>query len=331
MERREFIRAIAGGGALLATSRLPVFGEDNPFVFPRRGAYERLQLGYAVVKAGATTPFSMLHISDTHLTAAYGSESTNRQRLARHRTVTFGGRQEEALRDSIAWARENADFILHTGDLVDFQSEANYDLARAAFFKPGKDGAPDRPGVNVFAVGNHEYSPEMWLGAEKCTFDEAWRAKCAPSAAAGLERDDLSFGATVVNGVNFVAMDDVYGTVSADQAARFKAEAAKGLPIVLCMHVPFFTESIWIAHEVYWRRRGKTFASSAFPANGDLKRQQDDAVTQGFIAYLKGEPLLKAILAGHLHIDVQDRFSPTAMEYVVGGNFMFHGQHVLFT
>ena len=331
MERREFIRALAGGGALLATSRLPVFGEDNPFVFPRRGVYERLQVGYAVVKAGATSPFSVLHISDTHLTAAYGGESTNRQRLARHRTVTFGGRQEEALRDSIAWARENADFILHTGDLVDFQSEANYDLSRAAFFRPGEGGAPDKPGLNAFAVGNHEYSPEMWLGAEKCTCDAAWRAKCAPSAAAGLGRDDLPFGTTVVNGVNFVTMDDVYGTVSADQVARFKAEAAKGLPIVLCMHVPFFTESIWIAHEVYWRRRGKPFTTSAFPANGDLKRQQDDAVTQDFIAYLKGEPLLKAILAGHLHIGVQDRFSPTAMEYVVGGNFMFHGQHVLFT
>ena len=30
-------------------------------------------------------------------------------------------------------------------------------------------------------------------------------------------------------------------------------------------------------------------------------------------------------------IAVQERFSPTAMQYVVGGNFMFHGQHVLFT
>ena len=50
-----------------------------------------------------------------------------------------------------------------------------------------------------------------------------------------------------------------------------------------------------------------------------------------FIAYLKGERLLKAILAGHLHITVQDRFSPTAVQYVVGGNYGFVGQEVLFT
>ena len=32
-----------------------------------------------------------------------------------------------------------------------------------------------------------------------------------------------------------------------------------------------------------------------------------------------------------LHISVQDRFSPTAMEYVTGANFMFHGQEVMFS
>jgi hypothetical protein len=47
-----------------------------------------------------------------------------------------------------------------------------------------------------------------------------------------------------------------------------------------------------------------------------------------FAAYLKAQPLLKGILAGHLHIDIQDRFSPTAMEFLVGGNFLFHGEEI---
>ena len=37
------------------------------------------------------------------------------------------------------------------------------------------------------------------------------------------------------------------------------------------------------------------------------------------------------ILAGHLHFTMQDGFSPTARQYVVGGNYMFHGQEVLFS
>lgn len=38
-----------------------------------------------------------------------------------------------------------------------------------------------------------------------------------------------------------------------------------------------------------------------------------------------------AVLAGHIHVTVADRFSPTAIEYVVGGNFLFHGQEITIT
>ena len=40
---------------------------------------------------------------------------------------------------------------------------------------------------------------------------------------------------------------------------------------------------------------------------------------QEFIKYLKSEPLLKGILAGHLHITVEERFSPTAVQYLMAG------------
>ena len=58
------------------------------------------------------------------------------------------------------------------------------------------------------------------------------------------------------------------------------------------------------------------------------KRGGKRSVTQEFYAYLEAQPLLKAILAGHLHMTVADRFSPTAFEYVVGGNFLFGGQEI---
>jgi len=58
--------------------------------------------------------------------------------------------------------------------------------------------------------------------------------------------------------------------------------------------------------------------------------QQEDPVTREFIEYLRHEPLLKAILAGHEHMTLQDRFSETAEEYVVGGNFFFAAREVFF-
>lgn len=316
MNRRQFI---GGVGGLVAVSALPALAEDDPSVFPNRGRFERLVLGYQRVDVGATKPFSILHISDTHLTAVYPDEPKEKQQLKDVRTRCFGGRQEEALRDSLAWARDNVDHVLHTGDLIDWQSRANSDLVKKYYGS-----------IALGSVGNHEYSPSMWLSSEKETKDDRWRAKSV-SLLGEAYPFDLSFSSKVINGVNFVMLDDVFGSVSSSQVERFSAEVKKGLPIVLCGHVPFYTDKIWQASCKFWTRNGRRFESAAIPpAAGELKRQQEDSVTRDFISYLKSESLLKAILAGHLHITVQDRFSPTAMEYVVGGNFMFHGEEVLF-
>lgn len=319
MNRRDFFKRIGLGSALIATSQLPVLAEDDPTVFPKRGRFERLSLSMVTVEIGLPHPFSILHISDTHLTAAYPHESQKKQTLHERRTQTFGGRQEEALQDSLAWARQHVDYIVHTGDVIDWQSEANYDLVRKYF------------GQSIIGcVGNHEYSPDMWLSEPKQSSAEDYKAPFREQ----LQRVypfDISFSAKEVNGVNFVTLDDVFGTVTEQQVERFRQEAAKGLPIVMCMHVPFFTDAIYRANHHFWSKSELRFTNGAIPkVGGEYLKQQADPVTADFISYLKQLPQLKAILCGHLHFTTQDRFSPTAMEYVVGGNFLFHGQEVLF-
>jgi 3',5'-cyclic AMP phosphodiesterase CpdA len=315
--RRDFVKGFSALGGLIAVSKLPALA-DNPAVFPERGKWERLVLAYNHIEAGATKPFSILHISDTHFTEAYSHEDPRSLELKRIRTQTFGGRQEEALRDSIAWAKENVDFLLHTGDLIDWQTEANFDLVKKYF------------GTELFgAVGNHEYSRFMWL--EEAKYDEAYKAGTRDKVAAAYPFD-ISLASKVVNGVNFVTMDDVYGTVTEGQVERFRAEVKKGLPIVLCMHVPFYTPKIWRANRKFWSGVGQKYSSFEIKTwESSAHVQLTDPVTKNFIAYLKTEKLLKGILAGHTHITVQDRFSPTAVEYVVGGNFMFHGQEITFS
>ena len=316
LSRRHFLQA---AGGLVAVSALPSFADD-PSVFPLRGKYERLVLSYQRIDAGATKPFSVLHISDTHLTEAYPDEpdAADKLRSKERRTRTFGGRQEEALRDSLAWAKDNVDYVLHTGDLIDWQSQANFDLVKKYY-----------GGAMFGSMGNHEFY--TYLPGEKHTGQEPFKERSWPLLKAAYPVDPR-FHTQVVNGVNFICMDDVFGAVQPDQVEKFRAEVKKGLPIILCMHVPFITPHIWLADQKFWTRAGRKFESAAVPdARGDYKVQQTDPVTRDFIAYLKTEKLLKGILAGHLHITVQDRFSPTAMQYVIGGNFMFHGEEVFFT
>ena len=261
--RREFLKGALSMGGIVAAARLPLHA---------RGNFEQLSLAYAHIEAGATQPFSVLHLSDTHLTFANPDEPESVQKYRRIRTELFGCRQYEALKDSIRWAKINADYLIHTGDLMDFVSDGNLIAVREAF---GPDAG------NLFgSIGNHEY----WSPVEPRPSHAECFAKCE----------------------------------------LFAKEVKKGLPIILLMHVPFYTPRIIEATRKYWKWNTK-FRNEPPKPIAFGKRGQE------FIRYLKSEPLLKGILAGHEHITVEERFSPTAMQYLVAGNFAFAGREVLFT
>lgn len=312
MDRRGFV---AGLGGVFAVTGLPNCLMAKDALFAGRGRFERLCLAYAHVHIGLENPFSILHVSDTHLTAAYGHEAV--ARTAASRTCTFGGCQEEALASTLAWAKEHVDYVVHTGDLIDFQSEANLALVRKYY------------GETVFgSMGNHEFYRHV--PGEKIASEEPFKTQSWSVLRTNYPVDPR-FSSRVVSGVNFICIDNVFGTVQSDQVEMFAGEVKKGIPIVLCMHVPFFTDELYRWTMRYWSSQKQYRCAEIPEPTGDCQRQREDGTTRDFIAYLKGEKLLKALLVGHEHITMEDRFSPTAMEYAVGGNFMFHGREVLFT
>ena len=277
---------------------------------------EKLKVNGVVIEAGAKKPFSVLHVSDTHLTAVHPHEDKWKQEMSRADTPIFGAKQEEALSEAAAYAKKHCDFLLHTGDLIDFVSEANLDIAKRLL-----------PGGCLGALGNHEYSHYGWLVKKAGTAgpgrDETRKmlSKAYPFR--------LPIAAKDLNGVVFVAIDDADGTVSEDQVKAFRRIAGLGKPIILCMHVPFYTRGICRAGKRWWKKG--TDENDPELKLPDFQRQRSDPATCEFIEYLKSEPLLKGILAGHLHRVAEDRFSPTVMQYVAGGNFSFLGQVVRVT
>ena len=302
-------------GGLVGTACLPTFA-DTPSLFPQRGRWERLSIGYQHINAGATKPFTVLHISDTHLTSAFPDEPQDVRSRAKSRSMTFGGKQEEALKDSLTWAKLHVDYVVHTGDMIDFQSQANFDLVRKYYGVAGD--------AMIGSLGNHEF-----FHGQKVENEET------KGTTRGLVQSafpfDISFQSRIVNGVNFVTLDNVYGSVTTEQMAKFETEVKKGLPIILCMHCPIMTERIARASSRYWRKKDLKVVPDMSNFVRGYKRDGKRTNTQEFYAYLESQPLLKAILAGHLHFDVQDRFSRSAVEFVVGGNFLFHGQEITIT
>lgn len=317
--RRDFLKKSLAAGALISTASLPAFAENNQEddklkIFSERGRFERLSLSYAHINAGAEKPFSLLHISDTHLTAAYAYEDEKKQQLHTKRTKTFGGLQEQALKDSLAWARNNVDYVLHTGDLIDWISEENLDLAE-------KYLGPEI----AFAVGNHEYS--RYMGLEKSEKTEEYKS-LSKSLLESKYHKDMAFASQVVNGVNFITLDNTYYYITEEQADLFADEVKKKQPIILCMHVPIYTPDIFAANRKFWKAGSKF--EGIQPAEYKYGNKTD-GFTEKFIDRLKKEKLLKGILAGHAHFTMEEQFSPTARQYVTGPNFLFTGREILFT
>ena len=187
------------------------------------------------IKAGATKPFEMLHISDSHLVTLGADDFAKSDKkdldYFRRRFQTFGHpKNVEMFAAALAYARAKNLPILHTGDLLDFVTEGG--LAYARRDMAGRDW--------FYAIGNHEYS-----GSGKPSPKPAW-LKDARGRMEQTFPNAITCASRIVNGVNLVAIDNVGMSrdVFEAQFAAIKAEFAKGLPTVLAYHIPFYTPEL---------------------------------------------------------------------------------------
>lgn len=266
------------------------------------------------IEIGLDKPFRALHISDNHVAKADERNDERKIKLAERRTAEFDHGTEASTRiynEQLAYAREQGLTVLHTGDLIDFVSYANLDYARDTL----KD-------VDYFmAVGNHEYS--LYVGE---AFEDVPYKMQSYDLVQSYFRNNLMFDSRVIGGVNFVAVDDGYYRFDAMQLERMKAEVAKGLPIVLMMHNPLHTDELY--REMMDNRRSACAYLTGTPDellkgydDSRFRQQQADADTWAFIDYIYAQPLIKAVLAGHLHFNFETRLPSGIMQYVTGGGY----------
>jgi len=246
---------------------------------------------------GAQRPFDILHVSDTHLTFADGRDDDNgrKLKLAQDRLPYFPN-AEENLEFIGKTAREKGLTIMHTGDLLDFVSEANLDAARK--FTAEND---------VFtAAGNHEFS--LYVG--EAWEDADYRNRSLRKVQAAFS-NDIRFSARVINGINFVALDNSYYLIEDGQLEKLKAEAEKGLPVVLMMHTPLYTPALFDYHFSF-RNGGPAYLMAVPEARMDyytphrFRQQRADEATLRAYDYIMSESRIKAVLTGHLHLDYDD-------------------------
>ncbi|MGN0189303.1 MAG: metallophosphoesterase family protein [Candidatus Cryptobacteroides sp.] len=326
MKRRNFLGTCAAalGAAALSGYRLPVNGGEVPegnAGDEEDGKEKALSPRRLIVAVGAEKRFKALHISDSHLTRVSENDGERKKALAKKRARIFPD-AERNLALALDYAERNGLYLLHTGDLYDFVSEAN--LAAASGILAGE---------NVIAcVGNHEFS--QYVGEAK--EDEAYKALSAEKVAQAFRRD-ITFSSRTVNGVNFVCVDDTYYNFTDRQKSLMKKEFEKGLPVVMLCHVPMYTPVN--LDRILRGNNGKcgymtgvpeaiTSTYESHPERPESERWKDKSVQQHadrqtleFIRWLKRQKNLKAVLCGHCHNYFAEQFSPTAMQYTVGAGY----------
>lgn len=316
--RRDFLFAGVSAGVVGMAGNVACGGECASAERKLKG-FAPLDVKRVAIKVGAKRPFKVVHVSDTHIVRVEKADGDAKMRLAAARYPQMGY-GEHYLWEAVARARADGALLVHTGDMIDFVSKANLDFAGLTF------GTDDW----FVSAGNHEYS--RFVGEAK--EDAEYKAGSYASVSAHYP-NDLTFASRIVNGVNFVAADDVYYNFTEEQLRLMKREVAKGLPIVFMCHVPPYAPKHY-AHQM--QRTGgvcayetgvpdelvKTWKGDAVdPSNWRDRRvqQRTDAATAEFVAYLKSQPLVKALLCGHCHEFWEERFSPSAMMYIADATY----------
>ncbi len=314
MKRREFIQ-IVGTSLFLpplmekALANTPIRDDStNPMKEIRK----------ITIPVGASTPFRALHISDTHLTRVDNRNDERKKKLAEGRGRIFS-KAEEYFDAAIRYAKSQNMILLHTGDLIDFVSEANLEHVSKTLNSE-----------NCFiAAGNHEYS--QYVG-EACE-DTAYKMQSYQKVENAYP-NNLTMTSRVINGVNFIALDDVYYNFTNAQQKWMKKQVKRGLPIVMLCHVPIYMpehcQSILKSNKgvAGYMTGAPLEVTNTYQTDPSLPKdqqwrnrsvqQKSDKPTLDFIKWLKKQPLLKAVLCGHCHHFYEEQISPTAMQYTVG-------------
>ena len=267
----------------------------------------KLNVIKTTVRAGLEKPVKFLHMTDTHI--ALDDPERFSGRAAGCFEGQHTGRTVELFKSALRYAKSNNLTVVHTGDLIDFFSKNNFKAVEELFPK----------NIDyIYAAGNHDFC--HWVGEAKEDYEYKWNNI---KVIAPYIKSNLYFDSRVIGGLNIVTMDDSYYMISDGQIEMLKAEVAKGYPILLCMHVPFYGPSCRESIE-----GGTVELQVGIPenylANYPEERQRQtrpDEATLRAISYIKNEPMIKALITGHIHRNVEERLDSGLLQIATGGTF----------
>ena len=230
----------------------------------------------SVIELGLREPIRLLHVTDAHIELGEGEQAP---------------KNPDHFEAAIHYARDNNLTVLQTGDISQGISDSTMRYVAQMLNKVD----------HISVLGNHDLClcPDH-IGLDDPAYQQAFLAAWSPFI-----RRDLYFASRIVQGINFVTLDNAYYQITSEQIQRLKAEVAKGYPVILCMHIPLFDriKADWML------AKGRisaymVAAPEAYLAKYGPKHRKQQAPTQETlesVSYIHHEPGIRAIIAGHTH------------------------------
>ena len=249
------------------------------------------------IKIGVAKPVKIFHMTDSHLPFYCDSDSENMIRQGKKRNMKKSLRNFNRL---IRYAEKNCDVIIHTGDLIDYISKPCVEFAKAFL---------ERENI-LLVAGNHEYA--KYDGKKE---DMDYRLQSMKEI--GGYGVNIFMNSRIVDGVNFVGVDDAYHQVEYEQLDFLKKEVEKGYPVILFLHAPLYEKVLYKKSYDFWNGEICLLGSDTTVHTevvGDIA--EPFASTKSFYEYVINEPRIKAVLAGHLHFWYEGTLPDGKKQYV---------------
>lgn len=265
-----------------------------------------MTFSHTELDVGAKKPFTLLHITDTHLTFISEEDNDQIKGVSAKRQEKYP--HSEAFLETVkSVAKEKNAVVIHTGDMTDCISHNNMKYIKA--FTDEVDCQ--------FTVGNHDFRTFLGTGYDCDASRDENRERIN-----ALYHNDICFSSRIINGVNLVGIDNVYYQFYPYQLERLKEEVKKGYPIILTVHVPLYEESLY--HLIVQGER--LYASQIavpeemmqnYPEKRYIQQRATD-FTREMVAFIENEPSVKAILTGHVHKSFESLVAGRIPQIVTG-------------
>ena len=310
MKRRTFIYNIS----LLAAS--PLLANSD-----KKRAKEELKLTKVEIKVGLKKPLKFLHITDSHV-ITWDKRSPKQEAIYKNR-IKFFSLSRRRWNMTLAYAKENNLPILNTGDVFDFTTPASIEFLKNEVL----------PNSRIYAVGNHEFS--RYCGSQPEIEHDAETVNAMQSAM----NYDLGFSSHVIEGVNFLAIDNVTYQFTQAQLEKLEAEIKKGLPIIAMFHIPIYSEKFFtlnLGKNANNKRRPRKVVSIIGVPDDKLalcdkrlmERRKSTAATKKVVEILSTNPLVKGVICGHIHTNIVDTLPNGAVITTSEGGYRGWAQEI---